>query len=957
MTQKEQARAAKNFAERWKGHGYEKGEAQSFWIDLLINVFGLQNFVGYITFEKQVQKKGEKKINTNYIDGYIPETQVLIEQKSSDIDLRKPDNQTGLSAYDQALKYKERLLYSQPTKWIVTCNFTEFLIYDMERPLDEPVQIFLKDLERDYYLLQFLVNEKEDHIRKEEEISKKAGDLVGILYKALIKEYENPKEKSFRSLNVLCVRIVFCLYAEDAGLFGTRTAFEDYIKEFPPSLLHIGLKALFEALNTKIEAREESNHTFDPFPYVNGGLFADKDVDIPVFTQEIVDVIVNQCAPFNWSNISPTIFGALFEATLSRDSRRSNGMHYTSIENIHKVIDPLFMDDLLAEFNRIMSIQSKQEKELLEFQKKLGSLKFFDPACGCGNFLTETYLSLRRLENRIISILNKGEKLLGFDDFICVKISQFFGIEINDFAVTVAQTAMWIAESQMYAETENILAQNADFLPLKDKATIVEGNALRMDWETFKPTDETAFPLGGLFSGFSIENYDKRFQYNYIIGNPPFVGYKEKSDRQKKDLKIACITKNGNCIKNTDSLDYVCGWYFKAAKLITDSNNLKVSFVSTNSITQGEQVAIMWEPLFNNYNVSFDFAYKTFGWSSETKDNAKVHCVIIGLSYNKPDKQCKIFNENAIETCTHINPYLYNFPNIWIKSRRDSICAAREITLGVHVFDDHHFIFTQSEKDEFIKQEPASQKYFKQWVSAKDFLYGKYRYYLDLKDCPPNELKAMPHCYERVKLVLDYRKKNKTAQNTLLGTDPFKPKQGWKADCPYIIIPNTSSENRAYLPIDFKDFDTIVSMPDLAIPHGDLYDFGIISSNVHMAWINVVCGRMKSDYRYAHGLVYNNFPWPEPTEKQKNEIEKTAQAIMDARALFPNASLADLHDTVTMPPELRQAHPANDKAVMNAYGFKAKMTETDIVTEHFKMYEKLTTKQPEPKTKGWKKAK
>lgn len=921
-------KAAKEFAEFWKDRGDERQETARFWIGLLEKVLGMENPSEHIDFEKKVQLK-----HTSFIDAYIPETKVLIEQKSSDVDLRKEAKQSDgamLTPYRQAKRYADEMPNSLRPNWIVVCNFKEFLIYDLEKPHDEPQQVLLENLPKDFYRLQFLVDTKNTNISREEAISLEAGSLVGKLYDSLRKQYLNPDEESVsRNLNILCVRIIFCLYAEDAGLFDTKTAFEDYIRSCKPKFLRYGIQNLFKALNTKLEERDKyDSELVGQFPYVNGGLFAE-DIEVPLFTEEIVKVIVEKCASFDWSKISPTIFGAVFESTLNPETRRNGGMHYTSIENIHKVIDPLFLDDLNSEFEEICKQGKKAKIEALaKFQKKLGSLKFLDPACGCGNFLTETYLSLRRLENKVIEILYNsqdygGSKLIAFDNLISVKISQFYGIEINDFAVDVAKTSIWIAENQMIKETEEIVPYDFKFLPLSTTATIVEGNALRINWATLK-------------------NEETPIVYDYIIGNPPFVGYKEKVDTQKMDLKFACKIKNGDCIKNTDSLDYVCGWYYKAAQLMVNNNNLKATFVSTNSITQGEQVALMWKPLFDNYHVSIDFAYKSFVWSSETKNNAKVHCVIIAFSNDRSDKQCRIYNGQNFEKCSYINPYLMNRPDIWIKSRRKPICDSKKVTLGVHIFDNHHFIFIEREKNEFVKNEPASAKYFKRWVSADDFLYGKCRYYLDLKDCPPNELKAMPYCYERVKLVMEYRKNNSYSKNTPLEYDPYKTKQGWKADCPYIIIPNTSGEKREYLPIDFKDADTVVTMPDLAMPNGDLYDFGVISSSVHMAWLRIVCGRLESRFRYAHGLVYNNFPWPEPTEKQKKKIENTAKQIIETRAKYPDSSLADLYDGISMPADLRKAHIENDKAVMAAYGFKSKISEAEIVAELFKMYEKLT---------------
>ena len=497
MTQTEQKKAAKKFIENWSGKGYEKGEAQKFWLDLLCNIFGIQDFSKFIDFENQIKDKFQDKTITNFIDAYIPSTKVMIEQKSSGKDLRKPIKQsdgTFLTPFQQAKKYIAGLPLSQHPRWVITCNFEEFLVYDMEQPNGEPESILLENLEKEYYRLSFLTEQENIHLKREMEISIKAGDIVGVIYDKLLAQYQLAKnidmEKCLKSFNMLCVRLVFCLYAEDAGIFGHKSMFGDYLKHFEPKDLRNALINLFKVLDQKLEERDPFlEEELAAFPYVNGGLFTEEDQFIPPFTEEIKDLLVRKASDdFNWAEISPTIFGAVFESTLNPETRRSGGMHYTSIENIHKVIDPLFMDDLREELESIKSLKQEKTRDskLVEFQSKLGNLKFLDPACGSGNFLTETYLSVRRLENEVISILNNGEKVLGFDEFIKVKINQFYGIEINDFAVTVAKTALWIAESQMMTETEKIVQMNLDFLPLTTNAFIVEGNALRMDWSTFE---------------------------------------------------------------------------------------------------------------------------------------------------------------------------------------------------------------------------------------------------------------------------------------------------------------------------------------------------------------------------------------------------------------------------------------------------------------------------------------
>lgn len=941
MTQKEQQKAAKKFEEDWSGKGYEKGESQKFWIDLLCNVFGVQDFANFIFFEEQVKDKIQNKTITNFIDAYIPSTRVMIEQKSSHKDLREPIKQsdgTLLTPFQQAKKYVADLPLSQHPKWVVTCNFEEFLVYDMENPNAEPQQIFLKDIEKNYYLLQFLVDQKKQEFIEEEEISLKAGELVGKLYDALYKEYIAPDENSLKSLNILCVRIVFCLYAEDAGLFETKTSFEDYIKSFAIENLRKGMIDLFKALDTELKNRDKYDLKLKPFPYVNGGLFRDEQIEIPNFTQDIVDVIVNHCAPFNWSEISPTIFGAVFESTLNQETRRKGGMHYTSIQNIHKVIDPLFLDDLNAEFEDICEKTTAKTKidKLNDFQTKLGSLKFLDPACGSGNFLTESYISLRRLENKVISILNKGERAFGFEDSIKVHINQFYGIEINDFAVTVAKTALWIAESQMVTETEAILSQNIDFLPLTTNAFIVEGNALRMDWSTLKPLDKTAMPKDGLFSGFTTETDGTKHEYNYIMGNPPFVGARLMSDSQKED--IANIFAD---VKGAGNIDYVGCWYVKAKELMKGTHT-KAALVSTNSITQGEQTALLWKSLIED-GIKINFAYRTFQWDSESSLKAHVHCVIVGFGFDDNKNKTIYLNESQKIKARNINPYLIDAPDIFIESRKRPLCNVKEMVFGSMPNDSGYFILSEEDAADFIKKEPMAKKYIKLFLGAEEFINNKKRYCLWLKDAEPGDLRKMKLVAERVENVRKVRSESKRDATKKLADTPFlfgeirQPEKGT-----YLLVPSTSSEKRRYIPMGFLSCDVISSNANLLIPEAGLYEFGIMTSNVHNAWMRAVCGRLEMRYRYSANIVYNNFPWCNPTDEQKKEIEKTAQAILDARAKHPDSSFADLYDETFMPSDLRKAHQANDRAVMAAYGFSTKMTESECVAELFKLYEKLT---------------
>ena len=967
--EKQISTAAAAFAERWHGKGYEKGETQRFWLDLLHNVFDEDDPTKTTQFEIPVKTITKEK-GADFIDGYITPTKVLIEQKGSHIDLAakaKQSDGSELTPYQQARRYAEGLPLSQKPRWIVTCNFKEFWVYDMEHPNNEPQKISLENLEKEYYRLQFLVDLKNENIKREEELSLKAGVLVGKLYDALIKEYIDPDDNSFRSLNILCVRIVFCLYAEDAGLFETKTSFEDYIKSFPLENLRDGIIKLFKALDTRLEQRDKYDTKLKPFPYVNGGLFRDEQIEIPNFTEEIVDVIVNHCAPFDWKDISPTIFGAVFESTLNPETRRKGGMHYTSIANIHKVIDPLFMDGLNAEFEAICATKAAKQRDekLLAFQQKLGNLTFLDPACGSGNFLTETYLSLRRLENKVITLLNRGERVFGFDEFICVKINQFYGIEINDFAVTVAKTALWIAESQMVAETEKIIQHDIVFLPLKSYANIKDGNALRLSWDEWETEDKTptiyakrtiVYPnieeKPGLIASEPQVYYETlklhtdkietsfvpekpethHVNFDYIMGNPPFVGYSFQSKEQKEDLAVLMEGFGKN-------IDYVAGWYVKASQLIQGTNT-KCALVSTNSITQGEQVAAIWKPLFEQYDIHFDFAYRTFRWDSEADIKAHVHCVVLGFSAAPSVGPKTIYlSETQSIQAKNINGYLLDAPDVFIENRKKPLCNVPEMIKGSIPVDDGNLIIEKEDYDEFIHKEPKSVKYIKRFLGAREFLHNEKRYCLWLKEASPSDLNTMPLVKERIAKTKAFRLKSSKEATRKYADYPSVFMEVRQPANNYIIVPSHSSENRRYIPIGFENPDVICGNANLMIPNATLYHFGILTSNVHNVWMRAVCGRLKSDYRYSNTIVYNNFPWPNPTEAQKAKIEQTAQAILDARAKYPDSSLADLYDELTMPLELRRAHQENDKAVMAAYGFKSNMEESEIVAELFRLYE------------------
>ena len=924
MTDVERRTAAARFAADWRGRGDEKQEMSIFWMGLLQKVYGVEEPDKYISFELPV-----KLDYTSFIDGYIESTRVLIEQKGRDIDLSRGYRQSDgsmLTPYQQARRYAGYLPHNQNPRWIVVCNFQEFRIHDMNRPNDEPEILKLADLEKEFHRLQFLVDTGSEHIKKEMEISLQAGELVGVFYDALLKQYKNPGDpETLKSLNKLCVRLVFCLYAEDAGIFGNKSMFHDYLEQYSAKDARRALIDLFKVLDTKPEDRDPyMDDDLAVFPYVNGGLFADENIVIPRLDETIIDLILRKASEdFDWSAISPTIFGAVFESTLNPETRRSGGMHYTSIENIHKLIDPLFLDDLKAEFAEITSVavERTRKAKLEAFQKKLAGLKFLDPACGSGNFLTETYISLRRLENETISLLHKGQIMLDMGNPIQVSIGQFYGIEINDFAVTVAKTALWIAESQMMKETEDVVHMSLDFLPLKSYANITESNALRVDWEEVVP----------------------KGKLNYIMGNPPFVGYSLQNKVQKDDILSIYVDEKDKPYKTAGKIDYVSGWYFKAAQFMQNTT-IRTAFVSTNSITQGEQVAGVWKPLYDRFNIHIDFAHRTFRWDSEASLKAHVHCVIVGFSSAPNPAPKRIYTTERYQGAENINAYLIDAPEVFIGSRKKPLCSVAEVLTGNRPADGGALIIENTELNNFIGNMPEITKFIRPFMQATDYINNKKKWCLWLVGASPKELRKYPQIIERVSACRDDRLNAPDAGRQKLADTPTLFREQITADEDYIIIPRHSSENRRYIPIGFVDKSVICGDANLMIIDTSVYHFGVLISNVHMAWMRAVCGRIKSDYRYSKDVVYNNFPWPTPTDAQRATIEQTAQAILDARALYPDASFADLYDETTMPPELRKAHQNNDRAVMQAYGFSVKdMTESQCVAELMKMYQKLVS--------------
>lgn len=921
MNQMEQRKAAKDFIERWGDRGNEKQDSQSFWLDLLHNVYGIDNPTEYITFEDSVSNMMD---STSFIDGYIEKTNVLIEQKGRHRDLNKGIRQsdgTYLTPFQQALRYSATLPYSRRPRWIVTSNFKEFYIYDMEKPNSDPSIVKLKDLEKEYYRLEILIDKTNTQIEKETKVSIKAGELIGQIYDELIEQYHDPEDPySLKSINQLSVRLVFSFYAEDAGLFGKRRMFHDYLIDFDTRNFRHAIIEFFHVLNTKIENRDPYlDEKLAAFPYVNGGLFEDMDIEIPQFTDHLRELILeNASSDFNWSEISPTIFGGVFESTLNPEERRKGGMHYTSIQNIHKVIDPLFLGRLKEELNEIKQLKQHAaiKRRALEFQNKLASLTFLDPAAGSGNFLTETYIALRELENEALVLIHGDNVLLDTEaDLIKVSLNQFYGIEVNDFAVSVAKTALWIAESQMFEKTKDLIYSEADFLPIKSYPNIVEGNALTMNWmDVVDPRD-----------------------LDFIIGNPPFIGARKMSSQQSAELKDVFNERPG-----VGNLDYVTGWFYKSSEFIQDTS-IEVAFVSTNSITQGQQVALLWDPLINDFNLVINFAYRTFKWRNEASNSAAVHCVIIGFSNFSRENKI-IYDGDALIKVNRINPYLIDGPNTTIKSLSKPLSNVPKMIFGSMPNDGGHLLLNKAEKETLINKEPQSEKYIKKLYGAAEFINDRERYCLWLKDITPTELKSLPHVYKRVSKVKENRLNSKRKATRDLADTPHLFGEIRQPETNYLLVPAVSSENRRYIPIGFMSEEDIATNRVYVIPDATLYDFGIMTSNVHMAWMRTVAGRLELRYNYSATVVYNTFPWPKIKKEQKNKIEKTAQKILEARTLYPESSLSDLYDEISMPVELRKAHQANDRAVMEAYGMKVgDTTESDSVAHLFKMYEKLVS--------------
>ena len=928
MSHMQRVAAAQEFVQRWKGLGYEKGDTHKFWLDLLTNVLGMDDATTNVMFEQSTVSRG-------YIDAIVVDAKAFIEQKSLGIDLDKPELRQNeqVTPFQQAKRYADAQPNVQRPDTIIVSNFYEFRIHDLaEEPYPEHnyVAFTLDELPQQLHLLDFLVDPKADRRQREKTVSVNAGYLIGKVYDMLREQYINAESpESQHSLNVLCVRLVFCLFAEDAGVF-ERGAFYNYLNGLPARQVRVALRELFLYLDTAPADRDPyaSDH-LKSFPYVNGGLFADHDVDIPQFTDEIMDLLLYEVsAGTDWSTISPTIFGGVFESTLNPETRHAGGMHYTSPENIHRVIDPAFLDNLTQELEDIIHEPGvgaiKRRNNLRRYQDKLATLTFFDPACGSGNFLTETYLSLRRLENKVISELSHGQTSVAFDDLdispIKVSLGQFYGLEINDFAVSVAGTALWIAELQANLETEMIVTRTLESLPLSEGSRIVQGNALQTDWLDVLPPEHC----------------------DYIIGNPPFLGARNQSAAQKAEVKAAFIAIGAT--RNLGNIDYVAAWYAKAVTYMND-HKIRAAFVSTNSICQGAQVANIWHPIYE-HGIRIDFAHDTFRWANESTDPAAVYCVIVGFSklggqktlYHYPD----INGEPEVSHPERINAYLKDAPQVFVWNRSQPLSDVPEMGIGNKPIDGGNYLFTPEEKVEFLASEPEAEKFFHRWYGAQEFLNGSERWVLWLGGASPAQLRAMPHALQRVQNVKELREASKSGPTQKLATTPtrFHVENLPKGNS--LLMPKVSSERRRYIPVGMVGPNDFCSDLVFLVPDASYFHFGVLQSRLHNAWMRMVAGRLEGRYRYSAGVVYNNFVWPVVTKDQEREIADMAEAVLKARELYEEATIAQMYDPDHdwLYPDLTAAHQTLDAAVERAYGIEPGGDDKATVERLFQLYAK-----------------
>lgn len=891
---------ANAFAKNWADAGYEDSQAKPFLIDFF-EIFGITN-KRVATFEHAVKKYGGKD---GYVDLFWPGI-LLVEMKSKGKDLGK--------AFDQAMDYFSGIQERDLPRYVLVCDFQRFQLHDLS---DKSIIDFtLKDLYKHVKSFGFIAGYQTQVIKAQDPINIKAAERMGKLHDAL-------KDVGYdgHALELYLVRLLFCLFAEDTTIFEKRI-FQDYIENKTANdgsdLAH-HINSLFYVLNTPHEKRLKNlDESLSAFPYVNGKLF-EEPLPPAQFDRKMREALLDLCV-LDWSLISPAIFGSLFQSIMDEGARRNLGAHYTSEENILKLIKPLFLDSLWAEFEKIKGSKNK----LVDYHKKLRSLNFIDPACGCGNFLVITYRELRLLELSVLRALyGTGQQVLDVDQLMQVNVDQFYGIEIEEFPAQIAQVALWLTDHQMNMRISEEFGNYFARIPLKTTPHIVNNNALKADWESVLPA----------------------MRCNFILGNPPFIGAKFMNDAQRDDSRVIFQK-----LENGGLLDFVAAWYVKAADYLKGNPSIRSAFVSTNSINQGEQVGVLWGWMLSQ-NIKIQFAHRTFSWSNEARGNAAVHCVIIGFGLEDfPDKTIYEYDDIRGEPHSlkvkNINPYLVDAPNVVLKNRSFPLCNVPQIGIGNKPIDDGNYLFSTEEKLEFIAREPASIEFFRKWLGSQEFINKIDRWCLWLGDCPPEKLRLMPESLKRVQAVKSFRLASKSAPTNKLASTPTRFHVENISQTNYLIIPRVSSERRKFLPIGFVDASTMTGDSALMAANATIFHFGVLSSTMHNSWLRAVCGRLKSDFRYSAGIVYNNFPWPNSNKSKIEAIEHCAKNVLTVRGLFQNSTLADLYDPIAMPPALVEAHKTLDKAVDAAYGYKGAQSDADRVAFLFDLYQKISSLLP-----------
>lgn len=934
---------ALRFSKEWEGEKRERAEKDSFYNDFF-NVFGISRR-RVATFEKPIKKLTG---NQGFIDLFWKGT-LMVEHKSLGKDLD--------SAYEQATDYFAGLKEYELPKYILVSDFARFKLYDLEDKTEH--EFALGDFYKEVKLFAFIAGYQKKEYKAEDPVNVKAAELMGKLHDELEESgYEG------HELEVFLVRLLFCLFADDTTIF-EKDLFKDYIEQRTRedgSDLGMALAQFFQVLNTANEKRQKSlDEQLQAFPYVNGRLF-EEQLSIAAFNSHMRELLL-KCCTLDWGKISPAIFGSMFQSVMNPEERRNLGAHYTSETNILKLIRPLFLDELWAEFEKV----KKNSKKLQAFHHKLGTLKFLDPACGCGNFLVITYRELRLLELEVLRVQHKNQQVIGIGEVIWINVDQFYGIEYDEWPAKIAEVAMWLMDHQMNMRIGDEFGDYFARIPLTKSATIVHGNALRIDWEALVDSatlDVTADQTNIIEVAEPLQHYSQLNVYtkavnitrgqlpsemprisgkvDYILGNPPFLGGKFQNLEQKEDM--ASVFRG---VKGAGVLDYVTAWYIKAAQYIQDTE-IGVAFVSTNSISQGEQVSILWNELIGKYRIKINFAHQTFQWNSEARGKAAVFCVIIGFGQTE-QKVKRLFEYEDIKADPHervvsnINPYLVDGPDVLLPNRSKPICPAPEMGIGNKPIDGGNYLFNEEEMQAFLRDEPKAAKYMHPWMGATEFLYGTKRWVLWLGEADPGELRKMPKVLERIEAVRRVRLESKSKPTQKIASTPTRFHVENMPKSNYLLIPEVTSGRRQYIPIGFNPPSIVCSNLVKISNDATLFDFGVLASRIHMTWVKYVCGRMKGDYRYSTGIVYNNYPWPKhPSDKQKKEVETKAQAVLDARAKHPNSSLADLYDPLTMPPDLIKAHQALDKAVDKCYRAKAFTNETERIEYLFELYNEYT---------------